>query len=198
MIPAVMSDTRKTGIFGGTFDPVHLGHIHLATLARQALDLDEVRFLPCRISPHKTGSQPASGEDRCEMLRLATEGLPWAVVDDFELHQPGPSYSCETAAAMADRLPDARLFWIMGGDQWESLPRWKNPERLAELVEFIVLARGEPIEPRDGYRLHLVPDAGHPASATALREAVSNGASNHPWLDPKVAERIRDKSIYHP
>ena len=68
-----MPAPRKIALFGGTFDPVHLGHIHLATLAREALDLDEVRFLPCRISPHKAGSQPASGEDRCEMLRLATE-----------------------------------------------------------------------------------------------------------------------------
>jgi nicotinate-nucleotide adenylyltransferase len=191
-----MPAPRKIALFGGTFDPVHLGHIHLATLAREALDLDEIRFLPCRISPHKAGSQPASGEDRCEMLRLATEDLPWAVVDDFELHQPGPSYSYQTAEAMADRFPDARLFWIMGGDQWESLPRWKNPERLAEVVEFIVLARGDVPQFREGYRLHLVPDTGHPASATTIREAVSNGETNHPWLDPKVAEWIAEMKIY--
>lgn len=192
-----MSAPKKIALFGGTFDPVHLGHIHLATLAKEALDLDEVRFLPCRISPHKVGSQPASGEDRWEMLRLAIEDLPWAVVDDFELHQSGPSYSYQTAEAMADRFPDARLFWIMGGDQWESLPRWKNPECLAELVEFVVLARGQPIEPRAGYQLHLVPDTGHPASATAIRETVSNRESNHPWLHPKVAEWIAKKRIYH-
>jgi nicotinate-nucleotide adenylyltransferase len=192
-----MPTPRKIALFGGTFDPVHLGHIHLATLAKDALDLDEVRFLPCRISPHKTGSQPASGEDRCEMLRLATENLPWAVVDGFELHQPGPSYSYQTAEAMADRFPDARLFWIMGGDQWESLPRWKNPERLAELVEFIVLARGEPIEPRKGYRLHLVPDTGHPASATQIRETIASGKSNHPWLDARVAAWIARRKLYH-
>ena len=108
-----------------------------------ALALDEVRFLPCRISPHKTDARPASGEDRFEMLSLATVDLPWAVVDDFELYQPAPSFSYQTAEAMVDRFPDSRLFWIMGGDQWDALPQWRHPELLADCVEFIVLARGE-------------------------------------------------------
>lgn len=191
-----MPAPRKIALFGGTFDPVHLGHIHLATLAKEALGLDEVRFLPCRISPHKEGSQPASGEDRCEMLRLATEDLPWAVVDDFELRQPGPSYSFETAESMAQRFPEARLFWIMGGDQWDALPRWKNPERLAKTVEFAVLARGETPLPREGYRLHVV-QGEHPASATEIRASISNDGT-HPWLDSKVAEWIEEKRLYQP
>jgi nicotinate-nucleotide adenylyltransferase len=190
-----MSALRKIGIFGGTFDPVHLGHVHLATVAKEALALDEVRFLPCRISPHKTGHAPASGEDRLEMLRLATREIPWAVVDDFELTQPDPSYSFLTAEAMAEKFPAARLFWIMGGDQWDALPRWKNPERLAALVEFIVLARGDSPAPRDSYRLHRV-DGQHPASATAIREAISNGNASPPWLDPAVARWISEKSLY--
>jgi nicotinate-nucleotide adenylyltransferase len=136
-----LSFPRKIAIFGGTFDPVHLGHIHLASLAQTALALDEVRFLPCQISPHKPGSSPTSGAERGEMLRLATADISWAMVDDSELHQTGPSYSYQTAEAMAERFPGARLFWIMGGDQWQALPRWKYPERLAKCVEFIVLAR---------------------------------------------------------
>ncbi len=192
-----MPAPRKIALFGGTFDPVHLGHIHLATLAQDALGLDEVRFLPCRISPHKPGTAPASGEHRCEMLRLATAGLPWAVVDDFELHQPGPSYSYQTAEAMAGRFPQARLFWIMGHDQWDALPRWKNPEQLAALVEFIVLARGETPQPREGYRLSVL-QGGHPASATAIRRAVASGKTSHPWLDPKVAEWIAANGLYQP
>ncbi len=190
-----MSAPRKIALFGGTFDPVHLGHRYLATLAQDALKLDEVRFLPCRISPHKTGSTPASGDDRCEMLRIATANLPWAVVDNFELHQPGPSYSYQTAEAMAGRFPEARLFWIMGFDQWNTLPRWKNPDRLAALVEFIVLARGEMPQPRDGCRLHVIA-GGHPAAATAIREAFSNAEITHPWLDPKVAEWITAQGLY--
>ena len=192
-----MPATRKIGLFGGTFDPVHLGHLHLATVARDALGLDEIRFLPCRISPHKPGTAPASGEDRCEMLRLATAGIPWAVVDDCELQQCGPSYSYQTAETMAARFPAARLFWIMGGDQWDALPRWKHPERLAACVEFAVLARGEPPQPREGYRLQVV-RGDNPASATEIRAALSNGAVSHPWLDPAVAEWIVDHGLYQP
>lgn len=190
-----MSTPRKIALFGGTFDPVHLGHIHLARLAKNALQLDEVRFLPCRISPHKTDSRPTAGEDRSEMLRLATAGMPWAVVDDYELHQSGPSFSYETAEAIAGRFPGCRLFWIMGGDQWESLPDWRHPERLAGCVEFIVLARGESIQARDGYRLHVV-QGQHPASATDIREAIFKGQTSHPWLDEQVAAWIFKKRIY--
>jgi nicotinate-nucleotide adenylyltransferase len=190
-------NTRKIGLFGGTFDPVHLGHMHLAALAKDALGLDVVRFLPCQISPHKTGTAPASGEDRVEMLRLAIQGLPWAVVDDFELQQSGPSYSYQTAEAMAERFPGARLFWIMGGDQWDALPRWKHPERLADHVEFAVLCRGEPPLAREGFRLHLI-QGDHPASATAIRAAISSGANIPQWLPPAVASWIEEKGLYQP
>jgi len=189
-----MTTPGKIGIFGGTFDPVHLGHVHLATLAKEALDLDEVRFLPCRISPHKSGSAPASGEERCEMLRLATADLPWAVVDDYELEKEGPSYSYQTAEAMAEKFPGVRLFWIMGGDQWDALPRWSHPERLAAAVEFAVLARGETPQPREGYRLHII-QGDHPASATEIRRSVSMGLPTD-WLGETVRRHIDSHQLY--
>ena len=190
-----MTATSKIGLFGGTFDPVHLGHLHLAGLAHDALALDEVRFLPCPISPHKLGSTPVSGEDRCEMLRLAIADLPWAVVDDFELRQAGPAYSYLTAEALAEKFPAARLYWIMGGDQWDALPAWKSPQRLARCVEFAVIARGEPPQPRDGYRLHVV-RGHHPASSSAIRQALAIGAVSHDWLAPNVAAWIAAKGLY--
>jgi nicotinate-nucleotide adenylyltransferase len=190
-----MSETRRIALFGGTFDPVHLGHLHLAEIARKSLALDEVRFLPCRISPHKSGSTPTPATDRLEMLRLATAGLPWAVVDDLEVRREGPSFSYQTAAALAARFPQASLFWIMGSDQWDALPRWEQPERLAKLVEFIVFARGKHPMPREGYALHVIED-GHPASATAIREVIARGASSHPWLAPAVADWIAQHQLY--
>jgi nicotinate-nucleotide adenylyltransferase len=188
-----MPSTRNIGIFGGTFDPVHLGHLHLASVAKDALELDEVRFLPCHISPHKTAT-PTSGEDRREMLLLATAGIPWAIVDDRELRQEGPSYSYQTAEMLAAEFPGARLFWIMGGDQWDALPRWRHPERLAASVEFIVLARGENPQPRAGYRLHVVKGQ-HPASATEIRYAISAGKEPD-WLHPEVALWIAGRVLY--
>jgi nicotinate-nucleotide adenylyltransferase len=190
-----MSESRKIALFGGTFDPVHHGHIHLARSAREKLHLDEVRFLPCRISPHKLDLMPTSAEDRLEMLRLATANLPWAVVDDFEIRREGPSYSWQTAEAMAEKFPGTRLFWIMGGDQWRALSDWAEPRRLAACVEFIVCARGETPMPQDGCRLHVL-DGGHPASATKIREAISRGQATQPWLDPAVSRWIRDHRIY--
>jgi nicotinate-nucleotide adenylyltransferase len=190
-----MLDSRKIALFGGTFDPVHLGHIHLASLAKDAMELDEVRFLPCRISPHKTGCRPADGGDRCEMLRLATAEIPWAVIDDFELHQAGPSFSYQTAESMAERFPDSQLYWIMGGDQWAALPQWKHPERLARCVEFIVLARNQAIQAREGFRLNVV-HGQHPASATDIRRSIPSGAISHEWLNPAVSRWIAEKQLY--
>ncbi len=190
-----MSVPRKIALFGGTFDPVHLGHVYLADLARKALALDEVRFLPCRVSPHKTGKVTTPAAVRLEMLWLATEGLAWAVVDDCEVRRDGPSFSYLTAEAMSVLFPDARLFWIMGMDQWEALPDWAEPQRLAEIVEFIVFARGHIPAPRDGYRLHFV-EGEHPASSSAIRHAIASGESEHPWLAPNVARWIREHRVY--
>jgi nicotinate-nucleotide adenylyltransferase len=191
-----MATAQRIALFGGTFDPVHDGHLHLAALAQAALCLDQVRFIPCQISPHKTGSRPASAEDRLEMLRRATAPLPWACVDDLEIRQTtGPSYSYATAETMARRFPAARLFWIMGGDQWESLVRWKNPTRLAACVEFIVIARGAPPQAREGYRLHPVM-GDHPASSSAIRAAIAAGRNPAAWLSPEVAEWIQERGLY--
>lgn len=190
-----MTPPRRIGLFGGTFDPVHLGHLEIARRSVEALDLDEVRFLPCRISPHKTSTPPASGEDRVAMLELAVRELPWAVVDDFELRSPPPSYSYLTAGEMRRRFPRARLFWILGRDQWEALPSWREPARLASLVEFIVFARdGAPV-PRPGWDMHPL-DAAQPASATAIRESVRQGTPRSDWLPPQVEDYIRGHRLY--
>jgi nicotinate-nucleotide adenylyltransferase len=186
---------RHIALFGGTFDPIHRGHVEIATRARDAMGLDEVRFLPCRTSPHKIGLASASPQDRLEMVRLATRGRPWAVVDDFDLVSPPPSYSYLTAEEMARRFPEARLFWIMGADQWRALPDWKEPDRLARRVEFLVFTRGDTPEPRAGWRMHPLPGT-HPASATAIRRAIASGTADHEWLDPAVATYIRDRRLY--
>ncbi len=192
MATRTSNEARRIGLMGGSFDPVHLGHIHLATLAKDALGLDEVRFIPCCVSPHKQGTAPMSGEDRLELLQLATEDLPWAVVDGFELRSEGPNYSYLTAQEMARRFPESRLFWIMGGDQWDALPRWKHPEILAELLEFVVLPRGPAPLAREGYRMHVV-EGDHEASSTMIRQDMSAGKADHPWLHPAVAKRLSEK-----
>jgi len=189
---------KKIALFGGTFDPPHLGHIEMARRAVDAYGLDEVHFLPCRISPHKSSQTPTDGALRMEMLRLATAGIGWAVPDDFELQAPVPSYSVRTAESFAATHPSDRMFWLMGTDQWNTLPTWEQPERLAELVEFIVAWRNDhPPAPRDGYRLHTLPFA-HPASASEIRNSVAAGQLRRGWLQPSVAEFIETHSLYRP
>jgi len=186
---------RRIALFGGTFDPIHLGHLEIATRAREAMALDEVRFLPCRTSPHKIGVASAPPDDRLEMVRLATRGLAWATVDDFDLRSPPPSYSYLTAEEMARRFPGARLFWIMGADQWRALPAWKHPERLAELVEFIVFSRDGAPEPHPAWRMHHLQGT-HPASATAIRHELAAGGTADQWLPHEVVDFIRKKELY--
>lgn len=189
-----MVAAQRIAVFGGTFDPVHHGHLEMARCAKQALQLDRVVFIPCRISPHKTDSHPASPANRLKMLELATEGLAWATIDDLETRRDGPSYSWKTAEALSQRHPDAKLFWIMGSDQWQALPRWEQPEKLAQLVEFIVLCRGDFPDPRPGFTMYPV-HFEHPANSTTIREATARGESPR-WLDTKVSEWIRQHGLY--
>jgi nicotinate-nucleotide adenylyltransferase len=190
-----MSAPRRIALFGGTFDPIHRGHVEIARRAKDLLELDEVRFLPCHTSPHKVGVASAPAEDRLEMARLATRDLPWAVVDDFDVTRPPPAYSVETVEEMRRRFPDARLFWLMGADQWRALPRWRDPERLAERVEFIVFARDGAPAPHDGWRMHFLTGT-HPASATELRESLARGETGLEWLEPEVESYARRRGLY--
>jgi len=197
MASASMSPPQTIALFGGTFDPIHLGHLRIAELAVEALELDEVRFLPCRISPHKTGHPPTPACHRLEMMRLAIRNYPWAVADDYELIGPEPSYSYLTVAEVRRKHPSARIFWIMGYDQWNALPRWKEPEKLAGEVEFIVFSRSGDPQPRDGWKLHSLKGT-HPASASAIRESFNAGNPCSEWLPPLVSAYIRKNQLYTP
>ena len=181
-------------LFGGTFDPIHLGHTHIASVAVAELKLDLVVFLPCRQSPHKKGKNHAAGHHRLEMCQLATASLPWALVDDFDLTAPEPCYSWRTAEAMRKKFPQAELFWLMGSDQWDALPNWNRPDHLAQLVKFIVFSRGKSAEARPGFRMHAI-SGNHPASATAIRKEFSQGL-HHDWLNSEVLEYIRRHQLY--
>ncbi len=198
--PASIGKKKRICLFGGTFDPIHLGHTHIAQAAAKELNLDEVIFLPCKQSPHKKGIKHASEHHRLAMCQLATAEFNWASVDDHDLTAPAPSYSWLTAEAMMARFPDATLFWLMGTDQWDALPRWNRADHLASLVEFIVFARGshgssgQETVPREGYRLHSI-QGDHPASATAIRNSVSTQLKTS-WLHPAVAKYIINNKLY--
>ena len=188
---------HRIALFGGTFDPIHSGHLDIASRAKEAMSLNEVRFLPCLKSPHKTDNGAASPEHRMAMVKLAIRELPWAIADDFDLTAPPPSFSYRSAEEMARRFPRAQLFWIMGADQWTALPQWKEPDRLARIVEFIVFARNGAPAHHPGWKHHFLQGT-HPASATRIRQEIAAGRLPHEWLDPAVAQYILDHQLYDP
>lgn len=182
----------RLGLFGGSFDPIHLGHQMLAQCAWQEAALDRVHFIPCRQSPHKTGATQASAEQRCAMIELAIADCPWAELNRLELERPEPSYSWQTAQTLAEQHPGAELFWILGTDQWEVIETWARADLLAELLTFLVFPRGRDPQPREGFRMQKLNHV-HPASATDVRE--SQEAAKE-MLDARVYEFIVRNRVY--
>ncbi len=133
---------EKIGIFGGTFDPVHLGHIGAARAAADKLGFTKLLFIPVSVPPHKEfPSEAASGEMRLEMLRLAVKGIENAEVSDLEIKRGGTSYTDETVRSLQEKYPDAELWLVMGGDMLDCFEEWKSFEWLAENVSICALSR---------------------------------------------------------
>lgn len=186
---------RKIALFGGTFDPVHQGHLEVASRARDEMDLDEVIFLPCRRSPHKGTGPVADDHQRISMLKAATANFPWASVSDFEINRPAPSYTWKTVEAFIENLPSETLiFLLIGLDQWLALPRWAHPEKLTASVKFLVFGRNGQPEPREGYRAHFF-QSDHPAYSSLIREELACGNSSE-WLPEAVVSVINEEKIY--
>lgn len=186
---------RRLALFGGTFDPVHAGHLEVAQSAVRELALDRVIFLPCRQSPHKVEEAGASEEQRFAMLELATQDSAWAEVSDWEFRQPIPSYSWRTAEAFAERYPTAKLYWLMGQDQWQVLGSWSRADYLASLVDFIVYDRnGESSRSGKGVSF-LAGD--HPASSSAIRDSLAGRGEFPPsWLPAGVRDYLEKEGLY--
>ncbi|MDM5190044.1 nicotinate-nucleotide adenylyltransferase [Bacillus sp. DX4.1] len=138
---------KKVGIIGGTFDPPHHGHLLIANEVYDALQLDEVWFLPNQIPPHKQGRSITSVENRLNMLELAIEQEDHFSVCLEELNREGPSYTYDTMLQLTEKHSDIQFYFIIGGDMVEYLPKWYNIDALLQLVTFVGVAR-------PGYTLH--------------------------------------------
>ncbi len=131
----------KTGILGGTFDPVHYGHLLVAETCRESLGLDQVRFIPARTSPHKPDILPADGHARADMIQLAVAGCPEFIVDRRELRRDGLSYTIDTLQSLSNDRPDDELFLLLGADSLRQFLSWKDPEQIARLATLVVCNR---------------------------------------------------------
>lgn len=131
----------RIGVFGGTFDPVHLGHLILAEQCREQGRLDQVLFVPAARPPHKQEQALTPFAQRVEMLQLAVAGQPAFHVEEMEKDRPGPSYTVETLHELRQRHPDAELWLVLGADTLQDLPSWVQPARIVAQTGFLVAGR---------------------------------------------------------
>lgn len=183
---------KKIGILGGTFDPIHNGHLLLARDALEQLNLHSLLFIPAALSPHKPGQQPAAGDLRAEMIRAAIMGEPRFCLDELELARPAPSYAVDTIEALKRREPDAEFVYLIGEDNVAKLPTWHRFPELSRMVQFAVLDRtGVRTEhPYPTVRRHV------DISATELRKRVARGLSISYLVPPAVENLIRERQLY--
>ena len=188
----------KLGLFGGSFDPVHLGHLLVAQAAIEELGLDRLFFIPAAQSPFKPESQPAPAAIRLQLLRLALAGRTNCEIDEQEIHRGGVSYTVDTLRDYAKKFPCAELFYLIGADHVAKLNEWRDPGELARLAKFVVIPRpGEASvdfpPPFRGRSLKGFPLA---VSALEIRARLKAGLPIEPLAPPAVAEAIRNNRLY--
>jgi len=199
----------RLGILGGSFDPIHLGHLVMAEVCREQLNLDEVWFVPAGHPPHKTDRELASAKSRAEMLEFALAGIPEFQISDIELKKDSTSFTVETLESLAAEDPERELFLIIGADSLHDFPTWKEPARIAELAKIIAVNRGrqdppalEEIEQKLGLdvvdRIRVVEMPGIDVSSTDIRHRIRSGHSIR-FLVPKAVEAyINEHKLYGP
>ena len=192
----------RIGLFGGSFDPPHLGHLALARPARDELALDELRWVPAGQPWQKARRTLAPADDRLAMVRLLIEGQPRMRVDDLELRRQGPSYTIDTVEAVHALEPDAALFLVIGQDQYAGLPTWHRWRDLVAAVTLAVAGRGDagPTPPAElavlAHRmaaLHLPPV---PVSSTEVRDRAQRGEDLRALVGAAVAGYIDRRALY--
>ena len=208
-----------TAVFGGTFNPIHYGHLLLADEVRELLHLDRVLFIPAAVPPHKAATHVAPAVDRYEMVRLAIVDRPAFVVSDIELTRPGPSYTVDTLAALA--RPRQELFLVVGSETFLDLLSWRAPRRIAELARLVVIPRaGSAFDTESAAALKVLREIGEerfahvgggavpaegvlvahvtslPISASDLRARVRDGRSLAFRLPDPVIAYIEERGLY--
>jgi nicotinate-nucleotide adenylyltransferase len=183
---------KKIAIYGGTFDPIHHGHLIVAREALEKLGTDEVIFIPARMSPLRKTAPVARDEIRLSMIQAAIENEPGFAVDDCELRRPPPSYTIDTVEQIRRRKGDATIYCLIGEDNVGKLPKWRRFADLEKMAHFVVLDRTGK-QPAHRYPvIHRKIDI----SATEIRKRVASGRSIRYFVPPAVEEIIRHKKLY--
>jgi nicotinate-nucleotide adenylyltransferase len=190
----------RVAIYGGSFDPIHLGHLAVAEAARDRLDIDEVLLVPTAYPPHR-GEPVASYDDRIAMINIAIDGRKGLLASRLE--QPGGSskhYTIDTIRRLHAQRPNDELFVIIGMDSYNNLHTWREPQAIVSEAELIVVSRpgSEPDAKLrlPASRVHFITDVAHDLAASRIRAAVASGQPWEKFVTPGVAEYIRAHHLY--
>lgn len=196
---------KKVGLLGGTFDPIHKGHLHLASKIRNKWNLDEIWFVPVQINPHKQGTHPVASKHRLAMVQKAIKGHPEFKLEPIECLREGPSYTIDTLEALHKRYPEVKFYLIIGEDALHSLMQWKEIHKILDLVTLIVGSRNTsfklPKEQLDSRVLDAI-EAGYTSiqpldiSATQVRKFLKEGGDCSTMLPFEVFDYIQENMLY--
>jgi nicotinate-nucleotide adenylyltransferase len=191
---------RKIGVLGGTFDPVHLGHLVLAEQVKETLKLSRVLFIPCLGPPHKTRKKLSSAEDRFRMTSLAIEGNRSFSISDMELKRGGLSYTVDTLKQLRHTYHGAEIYFLTGSDVLDEIHTWRDPEEIYKLAKMVIAVRPgfDDFDRRNRFaRKSLVVDiTGLDISSSQIRKRVKKGQSIKYLVPSRVEEYIRRKKLY--
>lgn len=184
------------GLFGGSFDPIHHGHLIVGRAVVEALGLDQLRFVPALEQPFKSGQHLAPAEVRAQMVALAIAGEPRFALERAELERPGPSYTVDTLRALREREPGRSFALLIGADAARDLPKWHEAAALSGLAELVVFARAGNAVPELPWPVRVVSVPTIEISATLIRRRVAAGLSVRYLVPDAVAEAIRTGGLY--
>jgi nicotinate-nucleotide adenylyltransferase len=196
---------RRIGIFGGTFDPIHRGHLHIADGLREKLDLDQIIWVVAGKPPHKRGQIVSDDDDRIAMVQLALGDRTGDIVSRVEVDRPGPSYTVDTLEKLTAEFGPAHYFFLMGEDSLRDFPTWRDPEQILALADLGVVGRpgidtdladlAASLPELDG-KIHLAPLDELPYSSSEIRQRVANGQPIADHTVEPVVQYIRDHGLY--
>ena len=204
----------KTGIYGGTFNPIHNGHLHIVEEFRRGLGLDRGLLIPTRVPPHKAAPDLASAGERFAMCRLAAQGKPWLELSDIEMRREGKSYTAETLEELSALYPQDQFYLLMGEDMFLTLGRWYRPETIFSLASELLTSesayaamahavnalRQKALEYTGQFQarcfLEHIPYL--PISSTQVRQAVARGEDVSGLVPQAVAAYMKERGLYRP
>lgn len=194
----------KVGILGGTFNPIHLGHISIAKAAVKECGLNKVMLIPTGKPPHKKQQEITPASDRLQMTYLATDGIPFLTVSDLEVKSHEVTYTVDTILQLKKMYPDTEFFYIIGADNIGYIKHWKDAKLLLDGLNIICISRkgydmqreGRILEKEYGSKLFYIQTELIPISSSDIRRKLKNKEDVKPYLDKRVLEYIYQKGLY--